>query len=80
MGINIIPKNGYISICLLPLPVNKVLEVTWLHSLLGGETGDGPVLDGDALEELLAPHVPDSLARHCEGTHTPVTILQLWRI
>lgn len=44
----------------------------------GGEARDGPLLDLDTCEKLLAPHVPDPLIGQCLLLG-PSSVLQFWR-
>ena len=44
--------------------LSEIAEGVLPDCALRGEAGDGPLPDFDAGEKLLAPHVPDSLARH----------------
>ena len=58
--------------------VHKIVQILWFDGLLWREASYGPVFD--SFIKLLAPHVPDSLTGHGEGSAFPAPVLQLGRI
>ena len=54
--------HAHVTTDLLQL-LSEVPQSVLPDSPLWGEAGDGPLLDVDPAEELLAPHVPDPLVR-----------------